>query len=481
MKAMKVVMIASEANPLCKTGGLADVVHALSRELNELGTETVIVLPYYKCIKERKDLKVTLLGSFDIFMSWRKQYAGVLMTVIDGLTYYLIDNEYYFKRENLYGYQDDGERFAFYSLAAIRALKLIGRPFDIIHVHDWQTGMIPCLLKEKHRNDSFFAGVKTVLTIHNPLFKGAFDKYYLNNFFGLSDDLFYSGKVRFDGLVSTLKSAITYSDVISTVSPTHRDELLSYGSPHRLHYALELRRDDFVGILNGIDTREFDPVHDPLIARNYNSKYFLKGKLENKKDLLKQFHLTYSDRPLYGLVSRLSFQKGIELIVKVIPELVARGASVALLGAGDQEYVDAFEDLHRRYPDRVGIFIGYNDMIAHKIYAGADFFLMPSLFEPGGIGQIIAQKYGTLPIVRSTGGLKDSVIGYLNDNVSVANGISFADYDLNGLRYALDLAEEIYARPSIMRTLIVNAMKLDNSWVRAAEQYISLYKKALLK
>lgn len=478
---MKVVMIASEANPLSKTGGLADVVYSLTRELNGLGVEAAIVLPYYKCIKENKNVRPRLLGTFDIFMSWRKQYAGVLAAEVEGITYYLIDNEYYFKRENLYGYNDDGERFAFFSLAAVQALKLIGKRFDIVHVHDWQTGMIPCLLKEKHRGDPFFQGVKTVLTIHNPLFKGLFDKYFLNNFYGLSDDLFYSGKVRFDGLVSTLKSAITYSDVIATVSPTHREELLSYGSPHRLHYALELRRNDFVGILNGIDTREFDPAKDPRIARNYSAKAFIKGKAENKKELLRQFHLAPGGGPLFGLVSRLSFQKGIELLVEIIPELVERGARFALLGAGEQNYVDDFEDLHRRYPDKVGIFIGYNDMIAHKIYAGSDFFLMPSLFEPCGIGQLVAQKYGAVPIVHATGGLKDTVVGYVRDNLGAADGISFIDYDINGLRYAANLAMEIYGKPEIMRALIANAMKLDNSWAKAARLYVDLYKKALAK
>lgn len=477
---MRIAMITSEANPLCKSGGLADVTYSLSRELNSNKEEAIIILPYYKKIKE-KVLNVSFLGYTYVDMSWRRQYIGIFKTTIDGINYYLLDNEYYFYRDEMYGYNDDQERFAYFSLASLEALKYIDFKPDIIHVHDWQGGMIPCLLKEKYNKDPFYQGIHTVLTIHNPAFKGYMDKYYLNNFYGLSDELFDKGLVRFEGQVSTLKSAIVYADMISTVSPTHRNELLTSEFSHGLNGALSLRKDDFVGIINGLDVVEFNPSSDSKIIKTYNSRTFLSGKNENKNDLLSAFNLPHNDGPLFGLVSRLTWQKGIDLVVSNISYLVSQGASVVILGNGEKDLEQKFQMLRDKYPDRVGIYIGYNDTLAHKVYAGSDFFLMPSLFEPCGIGQIIAQRYGTLPLVRETGGLVDTVNGYNGNNIETAAGFSFRDYDGIALGYSINQALEVYKNKEIFKTMIKNAMILDRSWKSSMNEYVALYRKAVKK
>lgn len=477
---MKIAMIASESNPLVKSGGLADVVFALSKELNKCGHETIIVLPYYKKIKNM-NLDVKFRGSFDIFMSWRKQYAGILETSISGVKFYLIDNEYYFNRDSLYSYDDDGERFAFFALASIEALKLISFQPDIIHVHDWQSSIVPCLIKNKNYGD-FFTNTHYILTIHNPAFKGYLDKYFLNNFFGLSDELFDNGKVRFDGQVSTLKAGIVFSDKIVAVSPTHRNELLDPLSEFKFNYVLELRRDDFVGIVNGIDIEEFDPSTDTKIAKTYTSTAFLKGKEANKKVLLDEFHLPRGNEPVYGLVSRLTWQKGIDLILKNAKHLIDAGAKLVILGSGEHELENGFQRLRDTYPDKVGIYIGYNDALAHKLYAGSDFFLMPSLFEPCGIGQLIAMRYGTLPIVRETGGLVDTVVGYTNHNLKEATGFKFFDYKVDGLKGCIDHSLQVYFdHKDDFKVLIKNAMNHDVSWQSSANQYITLYEKVVIK
>ena len=478
---MKIAMITSEANPLCKSGGLADVTYSLSRELNANGVEAVIVLPYYKKIKQNNSIKVNYLRNYNIAMSWRNQYCGVFETTIDGIKYYLLDNEYYFNRDEMYGHNDDGERFAFFSLAALELFRQIDYRPDIIHVHDWQAGMIPCLLKEKLKNDPFYAGVKSVLTIHNPAFKGFIDKYFLNNFYGLNDYLYDYGNVRFEGMVSTLKAAIYYADMITTVSPTHRNELLTYTLSHKLNYCLELRQEDFVGIVNGVDTVEFNPAKDSKIAKEYNASAFVTAKKLNKNALMDEYHLSHTEAPTFGLVSRLTFQKGIDLVLSNAEHILGKGGRIIILGSGEGELEKAFQRLRDSHPDSVGIYIGYSDPLAHKVYAGCDFFLMPSSFEPCGIGQIIAQRYGTLPIVRETGGLVDTVEGFNGHNLKTANGFSFKKYDSVEFGEAINRAFDAYGDKKVMSQLIKNAMKLDRGWKNSMDAYMEVYRKALKK
>ncbi len=463
---MKIVNVASEANPLVKSGGLGDVVYSLSRELAKEGHEVSIILPYFKQIKN-KNIDATYLGYDYVDLSWRHQYIGIFKIVIDGINYYLIDNEQYFGRDNLYGYDDDGERFAYFSLAAQKIIAKFQLTPDIVHVHDWQAGMLPVLMRvrpiEEHKSHY-------VLTIHNPAFKGYLYPESLGDLYNLDIDLFNSGAVRFEGMVSTLKGAIYFADKITTVSPTHRDELLTEEFSQGLCNVLEFRRDDFVGFLNGVDVVEFDPEHDKRIKANYSSKNFLKGKAEDKKALLDELGLVRKDAPTFGIVSRLTYQKGIDLVIENAMHLLYRGANIIILGSGEYALERGIQQLRDENPDRVAVYIGYNDALAHKIYAGCDFFLMPSLFEPCGIGQIVAQRYGTLPIVRETGGLVDTVHPEVD-------GFTFKYYDVFSMRAVLDRALDIYYTDSSkMNEMIKNAMELDRSWVESAHKYIGLYK-----
>lgn len=473
---MKIAMFASESNPLAKSGGLADVVYALSVELARKGNEVIVALPFYSSIKNAKGLSVKKVGSFPVYMSWREQEATVYLTTIEGVKFYLIDNEYYFGRDKLYGYDDDGERFAFFALADRRLLKFIDFQADIVHVHDWQAAMVPCLIKEGLPLDPFYKKMHFVLTIHNPAFKGMIDRFFLNDFYGLSDSLYDNGSVRFQGMVSTLKAGIVYSDKITTVSPTHREELLSSLGSQGLCDVLQYRKDDFMGILNGIDTEEWNPKTDKYLAAHYGLSTLEEGKHANQSDLLSSFHIRWFGGPVYGLVSRLSWQKGIDLVLKSGRTALSKGADLVILGSGEFELEQKFESLRRDYPDTCGIYIGYNNSLAHKIYAGSDFFLMPSLFEPCGISQMVAQRYGTLPIVRYTGGLSDTVHGYEGDTTNGKDGIGFKDYNTTGLDYAFGISRELYGKQKEYYEVARNAMRLDRSWAVSAELYSGLYR-----
>lgn len=473
---MNIAMFASEANPFAKSGGLADVVYALSVELGKKKNDVIIALPYYKSIKKKFGYLGRNLGSFEVRMSWRKQNATIYEEKREGITYYFIENPYYFDRDNYYGYADDGERFAFYALASVELLRFLNFKADIVHVHDWQGAMIPCLIKEGKKGDSFYQDMRFVLTIHNPAFKGMLDRYHLGDFFNLNDEIFDNGNVRFQGMVSTLKSGIIYSDKITTVSPTHRAELLTPLGSQGLSDVLLLRKDDFAGFTNGIDTKEWCPWLDKSIAKRFNRRNVENAKHVNQKDLLEAFGLHWYGGPVYGLVSRLSWQKGIDLVINSGRKALEKGANLVILGSGEYELEQKFEALHREFKDTCGIYIGYNDVLAHKIYAGSDFFLMPSLFEPCGISQMISQRYGTLPIVRYTGGLVDTVEGYTGDNLEEANGIGFNDYNEEGLDYAFEISRRLYSNQKEYYVVARNAMALDRSWASSAKNYLGLYK-----
>jgi starch synthase len=340
---------------------------------------------------------------------------------------------------------------------------------------NWQTAMIPCLIREQNCFDAFYENMKFVLTIHNPAFKGMIDRYFLNDFYGLSDALYDTGRVRFDGMVSTLKSGIVYSDKITTVSPTHREELLSSDSGQGLHGVLQLRRDDFIGVLNGIDTEEWNPASDKLLAKNYDASNVREGKAINQKALLEAFHVKWFGGPVYGIVSRLSWQKGIDILLGSGRRALSQGANLIIVGNGEYELEQRCEALRRDFPDTCGIYIGYNNELAHKVYAGCDYFLMPSLFEPCGISQMIAQRYGTLPIVRYTGGLRDTVHGYDGKDVRDADGIGFNDYNETGLDYAFAISRKLSGNQEDYYHAVSNAMALDRSWKNSAATYSGIY------
>ena len=472
---MRIAMVSSEINPLAKSGGLADVVYSLAKELIVTGEEVICVLPYYKSIKDNATVKVARIGHINVFLSWRKQRADIYKTYYNGILFYLIDNPYYFGRDGLYGFYDDAERFAFFTLATASLFSFVRFKPDIIHLHDWQPGMLPVI--GKRSNDPYLNQAKYVFTIHNEDFKGYFDRFFLNDFYNLPDSLFDDGSVRFDGQVSSFKAALVFSDFITTVSPTHANELLTPEGSKGIHAILEGRRNDYAGIVNGIDEGEWNPLEDPFIQINYDAKTQENAKKACKKHLLSYFGIGETEAPVFGLVSRLTYQKGVELICQEAKNIVTRGGILIVLGAGEYGLEEWLEGLGREFPGQVGFYRGYSSQMAHDIYSGADFFLMPSLFEPCGIGQMIAQRYGCLPIVREVGGLKDTVVGYDGNNKEDATGFTFRDYDLNQFDQAIQKAEDVYRDKNTLNVLISNAMNVDHGWPSSCKQYLALYER----
>ena len=473
---MKIVMVASEARPFCKTGGLADVVYSLSKELAVQGEDVSIILPFYDSIRRQLvNEPLVKAASFKTHMSWRKQTVDVYQLVRDGSNYYFIENQQYFERGHIYGDFDDGERFAFFTMAAKEFLLTKKIYPQIIHVHDWQAGMLPCLLRVDDECREKFAKTKFVFTIHNPAFQGLMPKFTLGDFYNLTDDLFDNGSVRFKDQVSTLKAGLVYSDKITTVSPTHHCELLTPEGGMGLDGVLRYREWDFSGILNGIDYLEFNPETDKQIAMPFSAKNLVSAKKANREALCNEYGIKNTKAPLYSLVTRITWQKGFDIIFPAIEELVNRGASIFMLGSGESQYEQKWEELRRRYPDRIGLYIGYSDSLAHKVYAASDFFIMPSLFEPCGLGQMIAQRYGTLPIVRRTGGLRDSVICFDGSNADTSNGFGFDAYSVYEMKRTSHYAYDIYQDKKLLHRLMKNAMLTDNSWQKSTQEYLKLY------
>ena len=471
---MRIAMACSEANPFVKTGGLADVTYALSKQLVSLGEEVVVVLPYYNQIKA-KNLPLEFEGTIMVEMSWRKESANILSCYKDGIKFYFLENRHYFEKDNIYGYFDDGERFAFYSLAFVKLLQEVNFRPDIVHAHDWQPGMIFCYIREN--NMEFYKDSKFVMSIHNPAFQGLLDRNALPDLYNLPEYLYDNGKVQFTGKVSTLKAGIEYANKIVTVSPNHRNELLTPEGSMGLNNVLIHHEYDFCGILNGIDYQEFNPENDPYIVKNYKSTNYVNNKKENKIALLHQFNLDNEALPIYALVSRVTWQKGMNLVFAAARSLLNRGANIILLGSGEYQYEQEMENLRRDYPNHVGVYIGYNNALAHMIYAGSDFFMMPSLFEPCGLGQMIAQRYGTLPIVRRTGGLRDSVINYDSTNKEYSNGYGFDNFSEFDMIQTCHYAYDIYVWDNdTHKQLVKNALLTDNSWEKSGREYHQLYK-----
>ena len=471
---MKITFLASEANPFIKTGGLADVVYALAEQYVSEKHEVNIIIPFYSKIKNSIFIPLEYLGSFKMMLSWKSVEVKVCLGKYRGISYYFIENDEYFARGQIYGEGDDGERFAFFTMASIEVMKRFNIPANIVHLHDWQVGMLPCVVKEN--KDPYFKKSKFVFTIHNPAFQGIYDPDFILSYYQLRRDCYENGNIKMHDQCSTLKAGIVYSDKITTVSPTHREELLTADGGMNLDFILNIRKDDFVGILNGIDYNEFNPGHDKKIPATYNKQNYYSKKSQNKEALLAKFGLRNLGLPVYGLVSRLTWQKGIDLMYPLVRSLAWRGCVFLFLGSGEYGHEQGLEQLRKEFPDNVGIYIGYNDEIAHLIYAGSDFFLMPSLFEPCGLSQMISEAYGTLPIVRTTGGLKDSVVCYDGSNDDVANGFGFQDNNADEFIRCVSKSFDVYWNLPLRKRLIRNAMATDNSWKKSAEKYIQLYK-----
>lgn len=476
---MKILMVSSESAPFAKTGGLADVVYALSKELAILGEEVSVVLPFYATIRRLPDQEIRFLMNVQVPLGWRFQNAKIFKTFIDGITFYLVENEFYFGREGFYGYEDDTERFAFFSVAVRNMLQAIKLKPDIIHIHDYHGGMIPALVKIQNARTRYYAKIKFVVTIHNPAFQGEFHPDLLQDFYDIRKEYFDNGTLRYRDKVNGLKAAIVFADKINTVSPTHAQELLTPEGSKGLDGILKLRANDFSGILNGIDYDEFNPATDKFIVSKYSaSKLSLKS--ENKVALFKELGLVGNEKtPLFTMVTRLTWQKGMDLVLAAIVDVLHQGANVVVVGSGEYGYEQALERLRGQFPTQMAIYIGYNNALAHRVYAAGDFFFMPSLFEPCGIGQMIAQRYGNLPIVRATGGLKDTIIGYDGHNETVADGFSFEAYDEHTMKLTTNLALALYQKPALFKRLVKNAMRKNNNWREAGKKYLALYHSVL--
>ncbi len=479
---MNILMVASEVIPFAKTGGLADVVGSLSKELEKLGHNLTVVLPYYRMTKEgdfevdhfKETLRIKMLD---------KMVEGEILTAgMDrNIAVYLIKNDDYYDREGLYGtekgdYGDNAERFIFLCKATLELLKMAGFKPDIIHCHDWQTGLVPAYLKILLKSDPFFATIKTVLTIHNLAYQGLFDQQDMS-LTGLPWEVFTPEGIEFYGKINFLKAGIVYGDIITTVSPKYAQEILTEEYGCGLEGVLQSRKEDLYGVLNGADYGEWNPEKDKFIIKNYD-RSDLSGKKNCKRSILKEFGLEVEeDAPLFGMVSRLARQKGIDLVVEAAAE-ISRLGGLVILGKGDEIYEKLIIELANKYPNKVGVKIGFDEPLAHKITAGCDFFLIPSRYEPCGLNAIYSLKYGAIPIVRATGGLED-IISEFSSGIGWRNVFKFQDFSKDSLLSSIRFAIEIYKTKELWHTLLENALMCDYSWKKPAREYEKLYLKVL--
>ncbi|MDY3844183.1 MAG: glycogen synthase GlgA [Ruminococcus sp.] len=466
---MKILFAASEAVPFAASGGLADVIGSLPQAINENGHDCRIVMPLYKSVNPelRKDMK--FITNLTVDVAWRKQYCGVFSLLYNGITYYFIDNEYYFNRDGLYGFYDDGERFVFFSRAVLEMLRVIDFKPDVINAHDWQTALIPVYYQIFYKYQQGYDCIKTVFTIHNIQYQGQYGTEVLTELMGIP--MYHSGLLEFDGKINLMKGAIETADKITTVSPSYAWEILDPWYSHGLDRILVTKQYKLCGILNGIDTDYYNPESDLSIPQNY-SVNDLSGKHRCKKDLLSLTGLNDDDSPLLGIVTRLVSHKGIDLIKYVMEEMVSIGFEFVILGSGEKIYEDFFNEMSYRYPQRVSVNLGFNHTLSKQIYAGSDMFLMPSQSEPCGLAQMIAMRYGTIPIVRETGGLRDSI----NDNGGInGNGFTFKTYNAQDMLNSLKRAKDTYNDKDEWNALIRRAMNCNFSWNNSAKLYIKLY------
>ena len=469
---MKVLFAASEASPFIRTGGLGDVMGALPQALGKLGVETAVVLPLYSDMKSEYRNSLKYVGNTTVFLGWRQQYAGVFMSRVNDVDYYFIDNEYYFKRNGIYGHFDDGERFAFFSKAVLETMQVTGFYPDVLHCNDWQTGLAPLYLNCFYRLVDGYKTMKTVMTIHNIEFQGRMDKYVIDNVFGIPREFYQVAEYKGDA--NMLKAGIEAANKVVTVSPTYAREILDPYFAYGLDGILNARSFKLCGIVNGIDTELYNPKTDKALFKNFDYKGVRK-KAENKKGLQELLGLNVSDKPLIGMVTRLTPQKGIDLLLNVIHEILSMDLQLVVLGTGDWKYENALREVGKQYPTKLATAIYFSGDIASKIYGASDMFLMPSKYEPCGLSQMIAMRYGSVPIVRETGGLKDTVPAY-DPTTGEGLGFTFKTYNAHDMLGAVRRAVEAYSdRDKWFTGVVRNAMAADFSWKKSAEDYLKLY------
>jgi len=467
---MKVLIISSEAAPYAKSGGLGDVVGSLPAALKKNGIDARVVIPKYKSIKDEYFKECRYLGSFQTQLSWRRQSAGIIERSGDFTTYF-IENDYYFGRDNYYGYDDDNERFAFFCKAVLEMLQFIDFFPDVLHCNDWQSGPVCLLLKEYFNKFADYKNIKTLFTIHNLQYQGTFSRDTLE-MLDVSDWCF--GNVEFYGSMNYMKTGLVYSDMINTVSETYAEEIKTFQYGYGLDGVMRSCAGKLCGILNGIDYEKYDPATDKRIYANYTINSLDRKKI-NKHELQKELGLEQKDVPMISIISRLADQKGLDLVYWVAEEILSRDIQFVVLGTGEKRLEDFFINLEKRFPGKMSANILFDDTLAQKIYAASDMFLMPSLFEPCGLGQIFSLRYGTVPIVRKTGGLSDTVT-HFDAKTKTGNGFVFENYTSDGLMWAINDALKVY-NSGEWKYVVENAMKCNFSWDVSAEKYIALYKK----
>lgn len=473
---MNILFVVSECVPFIKSGGLADVAGALPKELKKLGHDVRVMMPKYQMIPQYFKEQMEKIAELNVQLSWRNQYCGIEKLEYDGIIYYFIDNEYYFKRDTMYGHYDDGERFSFFCRAVLNAIPFIDFDPDILHCHDWHTGMVPFLLNAQYREHHEYKDIRTAFTIHNLQFQGIFPKEILGDLLNLDDSYFSVEQLEFYGCVNFMKAAIVSADVITTVSPTYRDEIQIPYYGERLDGLLRSRHNVLKGILNGIDADVYNPDTDSMIIENYGVNSLHK-KTSNKTYLQEKFGLQInSSIPIMAIISRLTKQKGLDLVKRVFHEIVSHDLQFIILGTGDNEFEEFFRHMESIYPEKVRAYIGFNEELAHQIYAGSDLFLMPSKFEPCGLGQLISLQYGTIPIVRETGGLNDTITAY-NEIEQTGNGFSFKAFNAHDMLFTVERALRFYGQKELWMELMKTAMSEDNSWFQSAQKYHEIYQK----
>lgn len=471
---MKILFAASECLPFIKTGGLADVAGTLPKAIQELksGDEVRVILPKFKRIPEEYRFNMRHVFDTYIALGWRNQYLGIDEYVLDGVTYWFVDNEFYFGSDYIYGYGDfETERFCFFCKAVMESLKRLDFMPDVIHANDWQTGYIPLLVHQYAKRPDY-SGIRTVFTIHNLKFQGWGRRDLVDDLLSLGQEAL--DRIEYGGGASAMKAGLMYANKITTVSPTYAREILSPEYGETLDCVLRDRAGDLVGILNGISNTLYDPAKDKNLAENYTAED-LKGRAACKLALLKELGLEEdADKPLFAVISRLTDQKGMDMVLGILPELLGKGAQMVVLGMGDGKYEGAFRHYDWTSPNFV-FRAEMNDALARRIYAGADIFLMPSAFEPCGLSQLLALRYGAIPLVRETGGLADTVQAF-NKYDKTGNGFSYGGREFGSFRDVVYLALDTYYDKPEWNALVKRAMKSDYDWKVSAGRYLDLYR-----
>ena len=479
-KGMKILFATFEAEPFAKTGGLGDVCGSLPKALNKAGCDARVILPKFSTIPEPFKNDMRHVADFYVDLVWRKQYCGFETLTYGGVTFYFIDNEYYFERCDLYGYEDDGERAAFFSKAVLACLPHMTGFFpDIIHCHDWQTALIPIYLRELYRMKTGYGEIKTVFTIHNLKFQGIFPRHDLGDVLGLEHVAAASDQLTQYDTINYLRGGLNYSDRLTTVSPSYAREICTEYYGEKVQDILVRRCGVLSGILNGIDTEKFDPAAGADICEAYDS-LSLEKKSKNKLSLQKELGLNADpDIPLAVIISRLTEQKGLDLVLGVLDEILREKLQLAVLGVGDRIYEAALKHFESKYQKQMAVRLVFDEGLSKRFYAGADMIMIPSKFEPCGLTQMIAMRYGTLPIVRETGGLRDSVVPY-NKNTGEGNGFGFVNFNAHELLFTVQAAVRLYEDDrKAWNSLAVHAMREDFTWDASAKKYIALYESLL--